>query len=227
MNKQKKKLGELLLEAGLIDENHLKAALSYQEEWGGRLGSILITKGFVSEEDMLAVLEKQLGLKSISLENLEKPSDEVLNMVRVDIAKKFVVFPVRFEGKSLLLATSDPTDLKTLDDLGFLLGFRVKPLLALESDIRRAIDLHYEGGTGIGKTFRLDRKKLKEKISRSMPYQNDLEIAAEPAAAAKTETTKTVISQKAVIEGVIDLLIEKGVFTKDELINKIKSRKQL
>lgn len=222
--KQKKKLGELLSEAGLIDENHLKAALSYQSEWGGRLGSILITKGFVAEEDMLAVLEKQLGMESISLDSLEKPSDDILKMVRVDIAKKFVIFPIRFEGKSLLLATSDPTDLKTLDDIGFLLGIRVKPLLALESDILRAINVHYEGGTGTGRTFRLDRKKLKEKISRSTPYKSDLEPSAEYKSAAD-ENTKTAISQKAVIEGVIDLLIDKGIFTKEELLSRIKSRK--
>ncbi len=225
MSITKKKLGELLLAAGLIDENHLKVALAYQEEWGGRLGSILIKKGFVFEKDMMTILENQLGIESISLDAVERPSDEVLNMVRTDIAKKFVIFPLRFEGKSLLLATSDPTDLKTLDDIGFLLGFRIKPLLALESDILRAIDIHYEGGTGLRRTFRFNRQKLKEKVSRSMPYPEDLEISSEPSAPASPAVSKTVISQKAVIEGIIDLLIEKGVFTKDELLKKIRSKK--
>ncbi|MBI5639542.1 MAG: hypothetical protein HZA17_03865, partial [Nitrospirae bacterium] len=145
MKKTNKRIGQLLLEAGLIDELQLKSALSYQQEWGGRLGSVIIKKGFVSEKDVVSIIEKQFGISCISLESIDRPADEVLNMVKLDIAKKFGIFPIGLEGKMLLLAVADPTDLKTLDDIRFVLGARIKPLLALESDIMRAIAVHYEG----------------------------------------------------------------------------------
>ena len=66
-------------------------------------------------------------------------------MVPLESAKKFGIFPIGFEGKTLLMSMADPTDLKTLDDIGFSLGLRIKPILALESDIMRAIAVYYEG----------------------------------------------------------------------------------
>jgi type IV pilus assembly protein PilB len=117
MDKEKKRLGQMLVDEGLIDDTQLQSALAYQRQWGGRLGSIFLKKGFVSEKDMSVLLEKQLGQKCISIESYGNPSHDVLDMVRLDIAKKYTIFPVKFEKNSLLLAISDPTDLKTLDDL--------------------------------------------------------------------------------------------------------------
>ena len=230
MNNKKKKLGEMLLEAGLIDETQLKSALSYQEEWGGRLGSIIIKRGFVTEQEMISVIEKQLGLSCVSLEEIEKPSQEVLNAVKIDIAKKFCIFPIKSEGKTLLIAVSDPTDLKTLDDIIFQLGVRVKPVLALESDIMRAIGVHYEGKQGPGSTFRLDREKLKEEIIPERPSEESYEIIREivretpETEKLSKETEET--SHRAVMEGLIDLLVAKGIFTKEELLNYIISKKR-
>jgi len=98
MKKTNKKLGELLKEAGLIDDFQINSALAYQKQWGGRLGSIIIRKGFVSEKEMISVMEKQFGLSSISLEEIDRPPDEVLNMVKVDVARKFCIFPVALFG---------------------------------------------------------------------------------------------------------------------------------
>lgn len=225
----KKKLGELLREAGLIDEIQLKSALNYQEQWGGRLGSIIIKRGFVSEQDLVSVLEKQLGVKCTSLENIEKPSEDVLKMVKIDIAKKFVIFPIKFEKKSLILATSDPTDLKTIDDINFMLGLRVKPLLALESDIQLAISKYYEGTSGTGTTSSVDMDKVASRIARSMPTGVVPEIERTSQLLEKEplrSTAKKEMPQKAVLESLIDLLIAKGIFSKEELLNTLKSRKQ-
>jgi hypothetical protein len=217
MKKETKKLGEILLETGLIDEFQLKAALAEQGMWGGRLGSIMIKKGFVSEKDVLSVIEKQYGLSVISLDAIEKPSSEVLKMVGVEAAKKFVIFPVGLEGKTLLIAIADPTDLQMLDDITFKLGMRVKPLLALESEIMRAISVHYEGKTA-GESFRMAREKL---------AQFDTLFGADniqPETEKKASKQKADISQKVVIESLIELLVSKGIITREELINRIKSR---
>lgn len=229
MDKEKKRLGQMLIEAKLIDEVQLKSALAEQTEWGGRLGSIIIKKGFVSEIDILSVIEKQLGLPCISLENIEKPADGILKLVRVDVAKKFGIFPISLDGKTLSIAMSDPADLKTLDDIGFMLNVRIKPILALESDIKRAIEFHYEGNFSPGSSFRIDKEKLAEKISHTMPSNMEIEHAAPSpfnSEANATKSPKQDASQKIVIESIVDLLIEKGIFTKAELINRIRSKKQ-
>ncbi len=217
MKKENKKLGELLLEAGLIDEFQLKSALAEQAEWGGKVGSIITRKGFVSEKEMLSVIEKQYGLTAISLDAIEKPSDEVLKMVGADAAKKFGIFPVGFEGKTLLIAIADPTDLKTIDDITFKLGMRIKPLLALESEIVRAIAEYYEGNIA-GESFRMTKEKLAQ-FDASFSADN---IQTEPEKSAAKP--KTDISQKVVIESLIELLVSKGIITREELIKIIKSR---
>lgn len=225
----------MLVDEGLIDDTQLQSALAYQRQWGGRLGSIFLKKGFVSEKDMSVLLEKQLGQKCISIESYGNPSHDVLDMVRLDIAKKYTIFPVKFEKNSLLLAISDPTDLKTLDDLRFLLGVRLKPLLALESDIQRAIGVYYEG-LDVGKAHSVNKEKMAEMITSSryadtkhkdpdsktdQPEPVSEKTQQKPGAQQKER------SQKLIIESVIDLLISKGVFTKEELLNHIKFKEKL
>ncbi len=217
MKKETKKLGEILLETGMIDEFQLKSALAEQGMWGGRLGSIIIKKGFVSEKDMLSAIEKQYGLSVISLDAIKKPSDEVLNMVGVEAARKFVIFPVGLEGKTLLIAVADPTDLKTLDDITFKLGMRVRPLLALESEIMRAISVYYEGNSS-GDSFRMAKEKIAQ--FNAMFPKDDIHPTPEK----KAPKQKADISQKVVIESIIELLVSKGVITREELIKKIKSK---
>ncbi len=235
MDKEKKKLGQLLVDEGLIDKTQLQSALAYQRQWGGRLGTILLKKGFVSEKDISSLLEKQLGQKCISIESFGNPSYDVLEMVRLDIAKKYIIFPVKFEKNALLLAISDPTDFKTLDDLRFLLGVRLKPLLALESDIQRAIGIYYEG-LDAGRIHSIDKGKMAELITSSMHRDTVLmgedKKTGQPEPPAEKTREKTGASpkersQKLVIESIIDLLISKGVFTKEELLNQIKFKEKL
>jgi len=230
MKKSKKKIGELLLERGFIDEFHLNAALSYQSEWGGRLGSILIKKGFISEKDMSSAIEEQFGLSCINLDDIEKPSDEVLRMVPLESAKKFGIFPIGLEGKILLLAMADPTDLKTLDDIGFSLGRRIKPVLALESDILRAVAIYYEGKDRAHLAINKARAAImasrrvheqKEEVDSGIIERSREAGVTGPASVGPASEA----SQKRVLDSLIDLLISKGVITRAELIRQIKSNK--
>ncbi len=227
MKKDTRKLGEILQEAGVIDDFQLKSALSYQGEWGGRLGAILIKKGFVTEDQVLAVVEQQLGLPSVSLGDVQRPPDEVMKLVRVDVARKFCIFPLGFEGsRTLKVATADPTDLKMIDDIQFMLGVRVKPVLALESEINRAIDIHYEGKISV------ERERIAMRASRSLtppPADVTEKTVIERPVGLETKDPdarpRAEVSQKAVIESLIDLLVSKGVFTREELLQHIRSRK--
>lgn len=229
--KDKKRLGEMLLEARLMDELQLQSALAQQKQWGNRLGSIVIEMGFVSEKDLASVLEKQMGVRCISIEDVEVPY-EALRAVKVDVAKKYGIFPLSIEGKTITVAMADPTDLKIMDSLSFLLGMRIKPVLAIYSDIKRAIERHYEG-ISTGKAHKIDIKKISEKIhvvhetaeaKPTAPAEfeviHDMPHVAEEvkqAAPQKEESTS-----KRVIEALISLLAEKGIITKEELIRKMK-----
>ncbi len=210
MTKDKKRLGEMLIEAGLIDTFQLSSALGEQKQWGGRLASIIINMGFTDEESVASILEKQLGGKCVSLENMEI-LPEVLSKMKVDIAEKYCVMPIEFSNKELILAMSDPTDLNTIDELGFALSVNIKPVLAMESDIKKAIAKHYRGIISEGKKHKIDTKELSEEM-QVMSHE-------------KTEP-ETLSSPDILIEILIEILLEKGVITKEDLLEKIRKKQK-
>ena len=226
MGKPRKKLGEMLVDAGLIDEMQLNSALAYQKEWGGRIGTILIRKGYVKEGDMITIIEKQMGISCLPLESFEKPPDDVVRMVTEDVARKFCIFPLSFDGRILVVATPDPTDLKMLDDLGFLLNTRVKAVLALESDIFLAIDHFYDPLQSTGKLQRIREDGQETALPSEMEFEiiHSHEQPSMLDRIAKDAAEKSVDSS--VLGGLIDLLVEKGIVSRDELAEKIRARKQ-
>jgi hypothetical protein len=222
MAASRKRLGELLIEAGLIDDMQLKAALAHQKEWGGRLGAVLIRKGFVNETAMISVIENQMGMTCVPLEKFEKPSEEVLRLVKEDIARKFGILPQKFDGRTLCAATSDPTDLKMLDDLGFLLSVRIKPMLALESDIHTALDHFYNPMACSGP---LERKIHAPDMSFSPKQENYELIQDDCSPQGREKELSTGNIEQDVLASIVDLLVEKGIFTLDELAEKINFRR--
>jgi hypothetical protein len=137
-----KKLGEILLEQGVINSLQQSAAIGEQKRWGGKFGSILIQMGFVDEEKVASILEKKYNQKCISLKDREIPLN-IISIIKPDVAKKYKVVPLGIEKRSLLIATSEPNNLSKLDDLAFIIGMNVKPVLAVEYDIQKAINRYY------------------------------------------------------------------------------------
>lgn len=225
MSANRKKLGELLMEAGLIDEMQLKSALAHQKEWGGRLGAVLIRKGFVNEPAMISVIENQMGMSCMPLEKFERPTEEVMRLVKEDTARKFGILPQKFDGRTLLAATSDPTDLKMLDDLGFLLNVRIKPVLALESDILTALDHFYNPMTS---SSTLKRKTHAPDMTFS-PKGAQYELIKDDCTPPECDHNKMELRAgdigHDILASIVDLLVERGIFTRDELAERIKFRK--
>lgn len=216
MRGQKKRLGEMLIEAGLINELQLISAIGQQRQWGGRVGSLLIRMGFVDEQSVASVLEKQRGEKCISLLDKEIPQ-EALNAVKYEVAKKYCIVPINLDKRTLTIAMSDPTNLKTLDELSFMLGLKIKPLLALESEIKSTIAQYYEGVKHDGKVHRIDTEKIAENMHmlRNEPIITPLPKEI-PERAIKKETTI-----KTILEAVVTLLMDKGLITKEEFVKRI------
>ncbi len=206
MEATKKKIGELLIDKGIIDQLHLSSALAQQRQWGGRLASILINMGVVDETIIANTLEKKLDHHCISLDNLEIPP-AALNMIKHDTAIKYCVLPIDYQDRVLTVAVSDPTDLKTIDELGFVIGTKINPVLAIESSINNAIAHYYKGIHYGGRKHKIDMNKLPE----------TMELTGNE----RPKTEKTIPSSTA-IKALLELLIEKGLITEEELSIKIK-----
>jgi type IV pilus assembly protein PilB len=142
---QKKRLGRILLAEGCITEEQLAQALGHQKQWKGsvKLGSELIRRGYISEEDLAFVLAKQLNIPWLSLHECRIDQDAV-RAVDAKLARKLSMMPVAKRNGGLTVATIDPTDLVTLDTLGFAAGMRIEPVIATSSDIRWAIARYYD-----------------------------------------------------------------------------------
>jgi type IV pilus assembly protein PilB len=141
---RRRRLGELLVEATLITEDQLRVALLEQRKWGGRLGRTLVEMGVVTESAMVGVLAGQLQLKTVDLDTVKLPP-RVTDLLRLDLAERYGVFPLGLDGSVLHLATSDPTNLEQLQELSFACAKRVQVAVATASSIDRAVRKYYFG----------------------------------------------------------------------------------
>lgn len=136
------KLGEALVQAGLIDEYQLKSALGQQRKWGGRLGKALIDLGFIDETTLLSFLSERLKFSAVDLSR-SKIAQKTFAAVPKRVAEKYMVVPVLVKDtpgkKTLVLAMADPTDLKAIDEIEFLTNYRIEPVVALESSIKKVL----------------------------------------------------------------------------------------
>ncbi|HEY3270038.1 MAG TPA: hypothetical protein VGJ89_02390 [Geothrix sp.] len=134
-----KRLGELLVESGLITPAQLQSAITHQKIARGRLGSNLVALGYISEEVLMDFLSRQAGVPQVDVRNLEVPL-EVLKLVPFRLADQFTVLPISVkEPKSLVLAMSDPSDLNAIDSARFASGLHIQPVVASHSALRKAI----------------------------------------------------------------------------------------
>jgi type IV pilus assembly protein PilB len=136
------KLGDLLLKAKLVTQDQVDAALKSQREEGGKMGEALVRVGAVTENDITETLSQQFGVPSIDLASFEiDPS--VIKIVPGDVARKYGVLPVNKTGATLTIAMGDPTNVFAMDDIKFMTGYNVEPVVASEVALRKAIDRHY------------------------------------------------------------------------------------
>jgi type IV pilus assembly protein PilB len=160
------RLGEILKQAGIIDDFQLDSALSYQRYWGGRLGESLIRLGYITEENMQDFLVRQFELPRIELFGRQIPA-EVLHAIPVDKAREFHVIPVeRGEmngARYLVVAMTDPTNVLAIDSLQFMAGCHIRPALASSESIRCALDLHYGAAMATQEALELSFEELADR----------------------------------------------------------------
>ncbi len=227
---QHKKLGELLIEARLINESQLKAALSNQRSYGGRLGSVLVKMGFLKDIDMLKFLSKQLNLQMVDLHKIVV-GQSIIDLIPADVAEKYNILPLAIKvisGKPLLyIAMSDPTNLGAIDTIQFTAGYKIQPVLALDSSLIDFINFYYKGKEVPKQTIDIPVTQRDEELSAELQREETRDIPVETDPQQQRQETK---EDKLLpfIKALIALLIKKGIFTaeefKESLTNEYKNK---
>jgi type IV pilus assembly protein PilB len=137
------KLGKLLVSARLVTEEQLQKALLTQKKEGGRLGTILAKLGYIDEERLLKFLSQQYSIPAIDLSKCSI-DPTVLKLVPADVVQKYQVIPIKRSGAVLSLAMVDPTDIFAIDDIKFMTGYDVEPMIALEGAVSAALAKYYD-----------------------------------------------------------------------------------
>jgi len=163
------KLGESLLKDNLITPQQLKEALDYQRVNGGRLASTLVKLCMLSDEEVTAVLSRQYGVPSVNLELFEVDPAAVA-LVPQETAERYSVLPLSRVGATLTLAMVDPTNVFAIDDIKFMTGLSVEPVVVSETALNAAVRKYY------GSSREMELAKVMEDLvaeSTSMPDFGD------------------------------------------------------
>ncbi|MFY1832245.1 hypothetical protein ACN47A_40490 [Myxococcus fulvus] len=248
------KLGELLIKANVLQESQLKAALAEQAKWGGKLGEILVRMSLVSEDILVRALSKQLGMPAVNLDAVQVVAPHVKAKIPAQTARDFSVLPLqlRDEGKTLVVAMSDPLNMRMLDELRAVTKCRIIPNVAGRTSIARAFARMYEQNMELedadtnfkvvdaqGRTVVKNLKDLDPAAAAvaSAPAPKPAPaarpappVAEAPRAASGGGTPADLLrsveevqrKEVAALKAMVELLIEKNVFSRDEYLAKVK-----
>jgi type IV pilus assembly protein PilB len=136
------RIGELLLKEKRITPAQLQEALTYQKTSGGKLGFNLVKMGFVKDEEITALLSKQYGVPSINLTQFAIDA-AVIKLIPAETAHKYQIVPLSRSGATLTIAMTDPTNVFAMDDIKFMTGYNVEPVVASETAVSDAITKYY------------------------------------------------------------------------------------
>jgi hypothetical protein len=175
MQPETKKIGEMLVAAGLLSSAQLQEALRHQRITGGRMGSNLVALGFVSEDLLMDFLAQKTGVPRLDLKNLDIPV-EVLQRIPRRLADQMNILPVAIkEPKSLMLAMTDPLDLNAVDSARFASGMNIEPVVASFSSLKQAIAEQYRKlGAPLAKTIEVGQTPA---LEGGLPVNFDLQAS--------------------------------------------------
>ena len=144
-----KRIGEVLLERGVISQAQLEKALAHQKAQGGLLGHVLVRLGFASEEEIALALTAQYGFPYLPLDNYEI-DEGITTIVPEPVARQYCLIPIDHIGNALTLAMADPSNTQAIEDIELLTKCVVQTFVSTPSDINKAIDRFYRHKTNNG-----------------------------------------------------------------------------
>jgi type IV pilus assembly protein PilB len=196
-----RKLGDILVDRGLITSEQLSEALVAQDRTGRALGRILVDQRSVTEKELVAALAAQLGIDFVDLETAEVDG-RAATLIKDAILRRYAVFPFRFEDGKLVVAMSDPSNVVAVDDLRTVTGLDIQPAVATKDDILACIDRYA--------SMAADMEQMADDIAGDEADQTELsDIRAVTEDAPIVKFVNLLISQ-AVTDGASDIHIEPG-----------------
>ncbi len=165
------RLGDVLVKSGKITAQQLQQGLAHQKEKGGRIGSALVKIGVLSEKELVEFLSQHFGVPAIDLSRVEI-DESVIKIIPADVARKYTILPVAKVGAKITLAMIDPTNVFAMDDIKFMTGYNVDPVVSSETALRTSIDKYY------GSTHAIELKKVMEDLSEPVT-DSSLEVLEE------------------------------------------------
>jgi hypothetical protein len=228
---KKEKLGDILVRSGAIDEAQLAAALGEQKKWGRPLGMTLVRMGLLEEAELVRTLAEQLSLPMARLRG-KRVISEVLEIVPVELAEKHRCLPLflKPEGgsKTLFLAMEDPSDLNALDEVGFRIGMKVRPVLVATSELDEALHRHYHWTCVTQDSAPLGSPQADSEGSGGEELELiDFDAAASGSVAfsglepEQQPRKASPVPSDAILRALTQLLVEKGVITRAELVERL------
>ncbi len=137
------RLGELLIKKNLLTQAQLEEALQTQVIFGGKLGTILIEMGLITEDKLAVIMAQLLAIPCVRPGQLQNIPEDIIKIISSELAEKHKVVPVAVNGRKLTLAMAEPHNLKAVDEISFRTGYIVQPILALEVRLIFALEKHY------------------------------------------------------------------------------------
>jgi type IV pilus assembly protein PilB len=206
---RRKLLGRILKDMGLVTESQIQEALAIQKEQGGAIGEILISRNHITRDDLTLALASQAGMEVVELGDMEIP-EEVLDMVSASVAQVYHVVPVRYRNGVLTVALADPSHLKTLDDLRFLLNVEVAGAVAPEDQVMEAVREYYSTEENVADVIK-ELSEDTEELAEEIPDQSqsiDLESVQEMANIAPVRKLLNLILLQAIQDRASDIHFE-------------------
>jgi len=203
------KLGQLLLNKKIITEEQLIQAIELQKREGGRIGSNLIKLGFITEERLVQFLSEQYGVPAIDLSK-EEIDPSVVKYIPYEVAIKYMIFPVSKNGASLRVAMVDPSNIFAMDDIKFMTGYDVEPVVAAESSIKEAINKYYEQSDALQSVVEDMAGFEEENLDLIQDNEEDIDISELKTAVEDAPVVKLVnlILSEAITRGASDIHLE-------------------
>jgi type IV pilus assembly protein PilB len=219
----RKKLGEILIEEGLIDQRGLRAALAEQQRWGGPLGRVLIELRLLTEASLIDALGRQLNLPTIDVEHLVPPP-EVLALVPAEVAVEGMLVPIHREGRFLDLAMADPTNLGRIDEIRLRTQLNIRPHLAGPKAIERAVARLYGRGPGLlSSSYRPTEEPTPVLKTMSGIELGSLPVDEVRALQARITKLEALLARdEDVLRKLLAMLVDKGVATRDEILERLR-----
>ena len=179
VGRKKIRMGDLLVAAGAITDEELQQALDIQKEKKEKLGKVLVSEGFISQELLVATLTQQLGVEFIDLRGV-KLDEEILRLIPEESVTKYKVVPIGFDEDNpniLRVAMEDPMDILALDDLSIITGAQIEAMLALDEDIENTIAKFYGSHQAMeaAEAYRKEREQDMLSEAEEQEYNDDVE----------------------------------------------------